>query len=171
MRTLIVCESLFGNTEAIARAIADGISPFGEVDVVAPSDAGPDRVANVDLLVVGAPTHAWGLPRRRSWAPDGQVVEHDGPFVRSWLRELADGDGRPSAAFATRLDKPRMLTGSASGSIATGLRRRGWTVVVAPESFVVTGTEGPLGVGELDRAEAWGAELGTRSGADSAFPR
>ena len=171
MRTLIVCESLFGNTDAIARAIADGVSLFGEVAVVTPNDAGPDRVANVDLLVVGTPTHAWGLPRKRTWAPDGQVVEHVGPFVRSWLLDLPDGEGRPSAAFATRLDKPQLVTGSAATGIARRLRRRGWSAAADPHSFVVTGTEGPLDDGELDRARTWGAELGQLCRADASSRR
>ena len=42
MRALVVFESMFGNTEAVARAVADGLSTQLEVDVVAVDEAPPD---------------------------------------------------------------------------------------------------------------------------------
>lgn len=160
MRSLIVCESLFGNTKAIADAIAEGLRWYGEAHVVTAEQAVPEVIDGIDLLVVGAPTHAWGIPRARTWAADSQPVAHHGPFIRDWLDEVPDGYDRPGAAFATRLDKPRLLTGTAANGIARRLRDRGWREVVRPRSFLVTGTEGPLADGELEEAKAWGRLIG-----------
>jgi flavodoxin len=59
-RALVVYESMFGNTEAIAHAIAEGLSPHLSVELVEVS-AAPITLRDVDLLVTGAPTHAFGL--------------------------------------------------------------------------------------------------------------
>jgi len=162
MRSLVVCESLYGNTEAVAHAIAEGLSRYGEVAILTPDAADPEEVRATDLLVVGAPTHAWGLPRTSSWdtGKPETVRRGAGRLVRDWLIDVSTGDGRPAAAFATRLDKPSMVTGSAARGIARRLRRRGWSQVVTPTSFVVLGTKGPLRDGELDRARIWGDALG-----------
>ena len=76
---------------------------------------------------------------------------------RDWLRDLPQRP-RQAAAFDTRVHGSPLLTGSASHGIGRRLQRHGYNVV-GTESFVVTGTEGPLAEGELDRARAWGAEL------------
>ena len=63
-RALVVYESVFGDARTIAHAIAEGLSDGGlDVDVVA-ADQGPTEVGpDVDLLVVGAPNHAFSMPR------------------------------------------------------------------------------------------------------------
>lgn len=66
--------------------------------------------------------------------------------------------GVVAATFDTRIDKPRWLTGSAARKAADLLRHNGYRVV-ATDSFVVSGTQGPLCDGEIERAQAWGAEL------------
>ena len=60
MRALVVFESMFGDTETIARAVADGLSDAIRVDIVDVATA-PRVDADVDLLVVGGPTHAFGM--------------------------------------------------------------------------------------------------------------
>jgi hypothetical protein len=80
------------------------------------------------------------------------------PALRDWLAELTGADDARAAAFDTRLDKPEWLTGAASHGIAKRLRHHGYTVVDT-SSFLVTGNEGPLLDGELERARLWGTEL------------
>ncbi len=162
MRALVVYESMFGNTEAIARAIGEGFAGHAEAAVLSTGSADTTELAGVDLLVVGAPTHAWSLPRERTWqpgAPGAPGVVPRQRLVRDWLGDLPVADGRPAAAFATRLDRPAWVTGSAARGIARRLHGRGWSPTTRPRSFVVMGAEGPLGAGELDRARAWGVEL------------
>jgi hypothetical protein len=100
---------------------------------------------------------------RKSAADQGDQPTRSKTGVREWLGSLGPvPEGLPVAAFDTRIDKPRLLTGAASFGIAKLLRRRGCRIAAPAESFFVgTGSAdaGPA-PGELERAEAWGAALG-----------
>ena len=86
----------------------------------------------------------------------------DGPGAREWLdRAPLARPGNRAAAFDTRL--PSALAGGAARPIARQLHRHGYQLAAKPEGFIVTGTEGPLREGELNRARAWGAALATQS--------
>ncbi len=162
MKAVVVYESVYGNTRAIAEAIAEGL---GGAQVTPVSRAGAPEA---DLLVVGGPTHMHGMASIRSRTAaadaaheDGTPVEPDAaaePGLRSWLRDLVAPAGARAASFDTRLDKSSWLTGVASRGIARRLRHRGYEIV-GSESFLVQDSEGPLEEGELDRARTWGAEL------------
>lgn len=161
MRALVVFESMFGNTEKIAEAIADGLSENMTVDIVEVGSAG-DSLDGVDLLVVGGPTHAFSMSRastRRS-AVDraaGTVVSKaDG--IRDWIAML-HGHGTPFATFDTKADTPH-LPGSAAHAARRQLRRRGFRPFAAATSFYVTDMDGPLAAGEEERARRWGTQLG-----------
>lgn len=163
MHALVVYESMFGNTQSVAEAVAEGLGESVEVVEVGSSPViGP----YLDLLVVGGPTHAFGLTREttrasaKQQAPNNQVVS-EGNGVREWLDTLREPI-RPTAAaaFDTRV-APVRVPGSAAKGIAKRLRHRGFDVVADPRTFWVTGTPGPLMEGELDRARAWGRELAT----------
>jgi len=172
MHALIVFESMYGNTRAIAEAIADGLSTRMRVEVqevgVAPEVIDDD----VALLVVGAPTHAHGMsnPGTRRSAADRadkeRGVESTSTGLREWLAGLA---GAPSslavAAFDTRLKGPGLLWGSAAKSAEGQLRKAGAHVVAPAQSFFVAGPRGPvyegLAAGEIDRARRWGERLAT----------
>lgn len=161
MRSLVVYESLYGNTKAIADAIASGLERHGPVTVSSVPDIAGIDLEEVDLLVVGAPTHAWSLPRVRTWEGAQQREPDPALFLaRQWLEIIPDGHDRPAAAFATRIDKSERLTGNAAKRIARRLRSHGWHPITGPEAFLVDGTEGPLVDGEIDRAMAWGDRLG-----------
>lgn len=162
MRSLVVYESSFGNTQRIARTVADALAVDGEVDVVSVDDELPP-LDEVDLLVVGAPTHVHGLSSRMSrkgaleqqGRRDGDV----GIGVRGWLEHLPPIELPRMAVFDTRAHKSEFLVGSAAQGIARRLRRRGCTLAAEPESFFVEGTPGPLEDGELERADVWGRQL------------
>ena len=168
MKAVVVYESLYGNTRAVAEAVAGAIGESAEVDVV---PAGPDATelaADADLLVVGGPTHVHGMSSNMSRkgavedaAKKGRPApDVEAPPLRAWLDEIGKVDGLRAAAFDTRIDKPKIITGSAEKGIAHRLRRHGYDVV-AEESFLVGDIAGPLGEGELDRARAWGRALVT----------
>ena len=63
MRARVVYESMFGNTQAIAQAVADGLAESMSVDLEEIGSAATDVAADVGLLVVGGPTHAFGMSR------------------------------------------------------------------------------------------------------------
>lgn len=165
MHAVVVYESIYGNTRAIAEAIAEGL---GGAEVI-PVHAVADAALDADLLVVGGPTHMHGLTTTRSRQMAAEAVREDGgahiepgatdaPGLRAWLRDLPHRHGSDAAAFDTRLDKSPWLTGVASRGIAKRLCARGYEVL-SPQSFLVEDSEGPLEAGELVRARAWGSEL------------
>jgi hypothetical protein len=169
MRTLVVYESMFGNTHAIASAIADGLSDAGEVRIVPVSEASGDLLDWADLVVAGGPTHAHGMTRtstrkgavEQAAKPDSAVTldpDAQGPGMRDWLGTLGDRRGKLGAAFDTRVNGPAFLTGRASGGIASGLSDHGFTLAAEPESFLVN-RHNELVRGELDRARSWGVSL------------
>lgn len=168
MRAVVVYESMFGNTRAIADSIAAGLTDHADVAVLEIGEA-PDLVNDdIDLLVVGGPTHAFGLSRSttRDDAAEragkaGSTVVSRRRGVREWL-EAARIPGRTDVAvFDTKIDRPR-LPGSAAGGAARRLRRAGHPVVATPQTFYVTDTRGPLCAGEAERAREWGSTLSSR---------
>ena len=161
MKAVVVYESLWGNTAAIARAIAEGIGP--EARVLSTAEATAAVIANADLIVAGAPLMAFRLPTDKirntlantkdNKAPTPPDLSH--PSMRSWLAALPQGKGR-AAAFETRFRWP---PGGATTAIVKGLERAGYRSVAKRQRFLVKGTYGPLRDGELERARGWGAEL------------
>jgi hypothetical protein len=168
MRALVVYESVYGNTRAVAEAIAEGLEALGAVQAKPVCETADSDLDHVDLLVVGGPTHMHGmtssLSRRlaiQAGEEDGVAIEagaRDKRGLRQWLAERS-GEGRKAASFDTRLDRSPTLTGVAARGIARRLRGRGYELVADPESFLVEDAEGPLAPGELERARAWGAKL------------
>ncbi|MEV8438764.1 flavodoxin domain-containing protein [Actinosynnema sp. NPDC051121] len=158
-RALVVYESMFGNTKAIAEAIAEELA----AEVVEVSDAPDVLPDDVGLLVVGAPTHAFGLSRpttRRSAADQAaDELVSTGRGVREWLDVLGPLGHRVTAhAFDTRIGGG-WLPGSAAKAIAKRLRALHFEVPDRPMSFHVGGTPGPLLVGEPARATAWARSI------------
>ena len=60
MRAIVVYESHWGNTAAVARAIGEGIGP--ETRVLPTDGVTPEVLAAADLVIAGAPTMAFRLP-------------------------------------------------------------------------------------------------------------
>ncbi len=161
VETLIVYESLWGNTRQVAEEIARGAREGSDaLTLCAVADAPSSLRASVGLLIIGAPTHAFTLPTPSSRAEaraHGAAVAH-APGVREWLATLEVEAAPPRvAAFDTRQGRSFMV-GSAAKSIARAAKRRS-LVVSDSADFVVTSREGPLEQGELERAFAWGRAL------------
>ena len=159
MRAVVVYESHWGNTGAVARAIAEGLGP--DAQAMNTDEAVGPAVASADLVVAGAPVIAFGLSRegmRKQIAGDVKAptppdVSH--PLLRAWLDTLPDGRGW-GAAFETRIWwSPR----GATGTIESKLTRAGYRRLAKSERFIVAGAYGPLHDGELERARRWGAGL------------
>lgn len=167
MKAVVVHESLFGNTAAVAEAIASGLLDTYDVTVVRARDAVPDVLSAADLVVVGAPTHGHGLPsmnsRRNAVQREQLASDYAAPGVRELLEQLSVPKGHVAAAFDTRLGWPLVLSGAASKGIAKRLRAAGFTMAVPPESFIVAAAKGPMRDGELQRATAWGTKLAQRA--------
>jgi flavodoxin I len=151
MKTLVVYDSVFGNTEKIARAVAEGAG----AEAVKVDAAGTDILNGVTLFVVGSPTRAFRAT----------------PAMQSFLKGLPAKrlTGVSVAAFDTRMIveevNNRILTvmvsifGYAAKPIADSLVKKGGKLVLPPEGFFVKGSEGPLKDGELERAADWGRKV------------
>ncbi len=169
MRAVVVYESMYGNTHQIAEAIGDGLRESLPTDVISVHEAQPDMMKDVDLVVVGGPTHTHGMSHgstresavTKAAEPDSDLhldADAAGDGVREWLESLGPMTGR-AAAFDTRIDMSTLVTGRASKGIAKQLRRHGFEVVVDPESFLVT-KETHLVPDEQRHARQWGRQLG-----------
>jgi flavodoxin I len=146
MKTLVVYDSVYGNTKTIAQAIGDAIP--GEVEVLRVDQVDAGDLETADLLIIGSPTHG-AFPTE----PVQSLVEKIGAPAR---------EGARAATFDTRLSW-RFLErwgGFAAPKMADTLKEMGWTLAGAPGGFIVKGLKkGPLKQGEADRAAAWARGL------------
>jgi flavodoxin I len=145
MKTMVVYDSVYGNTEIIAQAIGDAIP--GEVRVLRVGQVNPGELETVDLLILGSPTHG-SLPSEAIQ----RLVEGIGSPAREGAK-LATFDTRLSWGFLRRW-------GFAAPKMADALKEKGWTLTGAPGGFFVKGLKkGPLKRGEAERAAAWAKEI------------
>lgn len=140
MKTLVIYDSVFGNTKAIAQAIA---KEFGsDARAVHARDAKLSDMAKAELIVVGSPIIAWK-------PSEGMEV---------FLNSIPAGSlkGVKAATFDTRV---KIFHGDAAGKIAKKLEECGAQIVAKPNFFNVKGKEGPLQDGELEKAAAWAKQI------------
>jgi flavodoxin len=151
MKTLVVYDSKFGNTEKIAKAISSAIKN-SKLYIV--SDIKIDDLKNFDLIIVGSPTQG-GRPT--------QAIQNFGKSLPPKLLKHAK-----AAAFDTRiLAKDQKIAlrllirtiGYAAEKIASCLKQKGAKQIVGVEGFMVNSKTGPLKEGELERAANWAIEI------------
>ena len=170
MRAVVIYESMFGDAAKVARSIGAGLADVwgGQVDEVTVVEVGEAQTTipdDVDLLVVGSPTHAFGLPRPSTRADaaakNAREVISARIGIREWLDAATLAKGQAAAAFDTRMDHPKTLTklDHASRTTEKHLRKLGASLVSPAEHFFVVDTTGPLVAGEVERARAWGTTL------------
>ena len=149
MTSLVVFDTQFGNTEKVARAIGKALESSGPVLVTSIDEIGANDLDGVDLLVVGGPTQG-----HRARKP-----------LRDWVDNLSPKvlDRVAIAAFDTRLDWPKVLSGSAANTIEHIVRHHRARLVVPPKSFIVSESEGPLAEGELAHAVEWAEALAVKA--------
>lgn len=104
MKAVVVYESLWGNTAAIAREV---LGP--EARAMSIAEASSEAIADADLIVAGAPVHSLSLPtdKSREWArtgalgPGGAPPDLSHPKMRTWLEKLPkDTAARPRSTPA-----------------------------------------------------------------------
>ena len=160
MNAIVVYESHWGNTAAVARAIAEGIG--ADTRALSTAEATGAAIAGVDLIVAGAPLLGFNLPTdsmlkgmATNAAKDPTPPDLSHPSMRAWLETVPAGRGL-AATFETRI---WWSPGSAAKAILKRLEALGYRPAGKGERFIVEGKYGPLRAGELERAKAWGAEL------------
>lgn len=154
MKSVVIYDSVYGNTERIAQAVAGALGPARDVTLLRAAEAKPEQLKGATCVIVGAPTQGF-----RPTLP-----------VKTFLDAIPAGmlKGVKVAAFDTRMAGKevgpgiRLLTkvgGFAAKHIAEGLKKAGGELAAPPEGFNVKGKEGPLATGELERAASWGKGL------------
>ena len=159
MNILIVYDSQFGNTERIARAIAERL---GTARLLRVDEVDESALATCDLLIAAGPTQR----------------QKTSPAMRAWLENLPRGILKDvlTATFDTRYRMSRFLSGSAAERIASSLKKAGVRLVVPPESFFMERDVPPQGEkrrheiehlepGEIERAREWAAGILEQVGA------
>ena len=151
MKILVAYDSYFGNTEKVARAVADAAASAGEVAFLKVDQVKPGDLEHLDLLFVGSPT--------RGFAPS--------EGTRAFLKQFKPGSlsNVKAAVFDTRIPlddmKPaflrfmQKLAGYADVKMAASLKSAGAKMILPTEGFAVMDSEGPLKEGELERAAVW----------------
>ncbi len=151
MKTLIVYDSFFGNTEKIAQVLAESLGS----EIVKVQAFSPTQLDGVELLIVGSPTRAF----------------NPSPDIKAFLKNMpAEALKNVNAtAFDTRYAmediEPKLLLmlvrlfGYAAKTMEKLLKKKGAQVIVQPEWFAVKDSEGPLKDGELERAAEWAKRI------------
>lgn len=155
MNVMILYDSVFGNTEKIAEAIAAEINKDYHVKLVKADDATAEHFTDIGLVIVGSPTRGFRAT----------------PAINKLLEKLPKNtfQGVKVAAFDTRISGQdidstilRRLVkffGYAADPILKRLKKKGGEPVASPEGFFVGGTEGPLKENEIERAKEWAREI------------
>lgn len=151
MKTLIVYDSFFGNTEQIARAMSSSLGSGESIKALRVTEVKPEHLTGLELVIVGSPT--------RAFRPTKAITNFLNRIPAHSLR------GLKVAAFDTRLSPADVhsrllnilvkLFGYAAKPMANKLVKKGGELVISPEGFLVKGTKGPLKEGELERAAHW----------------
>lgn len=155
MKAIIVYDSVFGNTEKIAKAIGDSIDSQNNVEVLRIDDMKLEKLEGINLLIVGSPT--------RAFRPTKAIADFLINIPANYIK------GANAAAFDTRVSttdvNSRMLNGLvkifgyAAKPIAEKLQKKGGNLIASPEGFFVKDSQGPLKEGEIERAADWAKSL------------
>ena len=155
MKAIVVYESVFGNTEQVARAIGKAYAHEEGSGTYHTDQIRPDQLKGADILILGSPTQKF------------QAM----PGAKKFIRKIPSGGlkGIKIATFDTRVSTEDIksgflrfllnLFGYAAKPLANRLKRKGGELISPPEGFYVKDTKGPLKDGELERAEEWGNQL------------
>jgi len=139
MKSLVVYDSAFGNTQKVAEEIAKVL----ECKAVLVGNFRKSDLKGIELLVIGSPINGW------------QPL----PTITNLLNTFESGELKDTRAttFDTRVKL--FIHGDAKDKMAAVLKSAGAEIVAEPEAFYVKGTKGPLLEGELEKATAWAEEI------------
>ena len=150
MKTLVVYDSVFGNTAKVAAQIAQAL----DSEAVQLDKVNESLLVDVELLVVGSPT--------RAFKPTPNMI--------AWIQGLTSNQlwQAKVATFDTRIDTRKTknimlrfvdIMGYAAPWLEKNLAAKGLAIAKPGEGFYVEASEGPLKTGELERAAAWATSL------------
>lgn len=144
MKALVIYDSLYGNTEKVARALTSGMREQGiEVDCVRANAVDVGTLGAYDTIVIGGPTHRLGLSET----------------MKTFTKQLKEADVKNKQAFAFDTKYKKRFAGSAANKIEQRMKQSGMKVVKPNVSAIVLGREGPLEDGTEGNFKQIGTEL------------
>lgn len=146
MKSLVVYDSNYGNTQKIAEAIAREL----ETSAVIISQINPGELSGLELLVVGTPIIGWK-----------PTVKMQGFLSNIEKQQLK---GVKAATFDTRVKM--FIHGDAMGKVAEILKSAGAEIVAQSMPFYVAGPQKApyLLKNELEKAKGWALEIKKKAG-------
>ena len=148
VKALIVYDSMYGNTEKIARAIGEAIT--GDARVLRVGEVSPPDMKSINFFIVGSPTQGF-----RATKPVQTFIEGIPKDVLKGMKVAAFDTRMPADEVGKGLRFIMKVGGYAAPRIAEALKKRGGNLVAPPEGFLVKGKEGPVKEGEIERAASW----------------
>ncbi len=147
MNSLVIYYSIFGNTKAIAEAIAGELSSCGSVRLVDARQLSAADFDQANLVIMGTPTYRMNLP------------EEVGEILKNLPRRILKG--KVAAAYDTSYAMSGLLAHfTASKRGIQKLRKLGGKQLIQPETFTIARAhEGPLLDGEIDHAKRWAGDI------------
>lgn len=155
MNMLIVYDSQFGNTKTLAEVMAQEAKLHAQQVTLKNADnVGLEDLKQKDLFIFGSPTQG------------GRAKQSLQTFLDMIPQE--EIEGKKFAVFDTRFLEHDVnfvlkllikIIGYAAPKMSILLRSKGGKEVISPEGFAITGKEGPLKEGEIERARKWIKEI------------
>jgi flavodoxin I len=144
MKVLIIYDSIYGNTEEIAKSMGESIG--GDARVLKAENSRPADLESAELLIAGSPTYGG--------RPTPKMKEFLDTIKSTSLKDVK------VAAFDTRIPASWVkIFGFAAGKIDKRLKSQGGKSIIKPEGFFVSRTKGPLVEGEYERAAKWAQDI------------
>ena len=149
MKVLIIYDSLYGNTEKIANTIGEKFSSYHNTKVIKVNNINKYDIENVDLLVIGSPTHG------------GRFTEQIKRFIEKLpnknnytVKAITFDTSFPTSNMGFFINHIVKIFGNAAPRLSKELNKREIKVIDS-KIFYVLGKEGPLQEGEIERAKEW----------------
>lgn len=165
-QALVVVESHFGNTVAVADAVAATLRMASvQTAVWMAHEADSEIPPGTAVIVLAAPTHEGGLSTpgtRKRAAGIGAKDSTDSSGIREWVCRSVGGRGATLIALGTA--EATHAEGQETAAVAAAYLagKHGFRNVETGPTFAVRGVAGPLAPGELQRARVWAGRLGSR---------
>jgi flavodoxin len=143
MKTLIIYDSNFGNTQLIAEEIAKNLA--GSAKAIHVKNFNKTNLEDIDLFIIGSPIIAW--------RPTEAILALLNTFNANNLKSLN---------FTTFDTRVKLFHGDAKDKIANTLNNTGAKLITEPIAFYVSGKQGPLFEGELEKATEWAKSINAK---------
>jgi len=143
-KVAVIYDSKYGNTEKIAEALSEGMKREGlDADCVRIDNVDPNKLAEYELLAIGAPTHGFGISRP----------------MKDFLKKLEGVNLKNKKAFAFDTRLKSRFAGSAAKGIEKQLKELQMTIIKPYVSAIVKGSKGPLEEGAEEKFIQIGSEI------------